>query len=165
MKPSRQSPQPPPRPQPPSVIEVLDRVLDKGVVIIASVAVSVVGMRLVDIHARVVVSSIDTYVARADVIEAAVAAPPPLRAEPARPPALPGPVRAALPAPARPVRPRRRRKVVRAFARKIAPKPVPALVRCAAGCTFARDAVTRDGGGQGGTVACPYERGVTCRVE
>lgn len=157
MKSLRRSPEPPQRPQPPSVIEVLDRVLDKGVVIIASVAVSVVGMRLVDIHARVVVSSIDTYVARADVIEAAAAAPPLRRAEPEPPPALREPVRRA-------VRPRRRRTLGRAPLRKVAAKPIPALVRCAAGCTFARETLTRNGG-EGATVACPYARGVTCRVE
>ena len=43
-----------------SLIEVLDRVLDKGIVIDAWVRVSVVGIDLVTIDARVVVASIQT---------------------------------------------------------------------------------------------------------
>src|SRR5262244_3843922 len=44
-----------------SLIDVLDRVLDKGIVIDAWVRVSIVGIDLVTIEARVVVASIDTY--------------------------------------------------------------------------------------------------------
>ena len=44
-----------------SLMDVLDRVLDKGVVIDAWVRVSLVGIDLVTVEARVVVASIETY--------------------------------------------------------------------------------------------------------
>jgi hypothetical protein len=44
-----------------SLIDVLDRVLDKGIVIDAYVRVSLVGIDLVTVEARIVVASIDTY--------------------------------------------------------------------------------------------------------
>ena len=43
------------------MIDVLDRVLDKGIVIDAWVRVSVVGIDLITLEARIVVASIDTY--------------------------------------------------------------------------------------------------------
>ena len=43
-----------------SLIDVLDRVLDKGIVIDAWVRVSVVGIDLITVEARVVVASIST---------------------------------------------------------------------------------------------------------
>ena len=44
-----------------SVIDVLDRVLDKGIVIDAWVRVSLVGIDLLTVEARVVIASITTY--------------------------------------------------------------------------------------------------------
>ena len=44
-----------------SVLDILDRVLDKGIVIDAWVRVSLVGIDLITVEARVVVASIDTY--------------------------------------------------------------------------------------------------------
>jgi gas vesicle structural protein len=44
-----------------SIIDVLDRVLDKGIVIDAWVRLSVVGIDLLTIEARMVVASIETY--------------------------------------------------------------------------------------------------------
>ena len=44
-----------------SLIDVLDRVLDKGIVIDAWVLVSVIGIDLIGIQARVTVASIETY--------------------------------------------------------------------------------------------------------
>jgi len=44
-----------------SFIDVLDRVLDKGIVIDAWVRVSLVGIDLITVEARVVVASIATY--------------------------------------------------------------------------------------------------------
>jgi gas vesicle structural protein len=67
-----------------SLIDVLDRVLDKGIVIDAWVRVSLVGIDLITVEARVVVASIDTYLKYSDAIGgAAVAARPAL--EPTRP--------------------------------------------------------------------------------
>jgi hypothetical protein len=51
-----------------SFIDVLDRVLDKGIVIDAWVRVSLVGIDLVTVEARVVVASIATYFSHADAI-------------------------------------------------------------------------------------------------
>jgi Gas vesicle protein len=48
-----------------SVVDVLDHVLDKGIVIDAWVCVSVVGISLVSLHARIVVASIETYLRHA----------------------------------------------------------------------------------------------------
>jgi len=53
---------------PSDVLEVLDRVLDRGIVIDAWLRVSVVGLTLVDIDARVVVASFRTYVLEGDTI-------------------------------------------------------------------------------------------------
>ena len=50
------------------IIDVLDRVLDKGIVIDAYVRVSVAGLDLVNVDARVVVASVDTYLNYADAI-------------------------------------------------------------------------------------------------
>lgn len=44
-----------------SLAEVLDRVLDKGVVIDVWARISVVGIELLTIEARVVVASVDTF--------------------------------------------------------------------------------------------------------
>jgi hypothetical protein len=44
-----------------NIVDVLDRVLDKGIVIDAWVSVSVAGIELVTVEARVVVASIGTY--------------------------------------------------------------------------------------------------------
>ena len=44
-----------------SILDVLDRVLDKGIVIDAWVRVSLMGIDLVTIDARIVVASIATY--------------------------------------------------------------------------------------------------------
>ena len=51
-----------------SFIDVLDRVLDKGIVIDAWHRVSLVGLDLVTVKSRIVVASIDTYVERAEAV-------------------------------------------------------------------------------------------------
>ena len=51
-----------------SLIDVLDRVLDKGIVIDAWVRVSLVGIDLITVEARVVVASIDTYLRYSDAL-------------------------------------------------------------------------------------------------
>ena len=51
-----------------SHIDVLDRVLDKGIVIDAWVRVSLVGIDLITVEARVVVASIDTYLRYAEAL-------------------------------------------------------------------------------------------------
>src|SRR5215510_13960930 len=57
-----------------SLIDVLDRVLDKGIVIDAWVRVSLVGIDLITVEARVVVASIDTYLKYSDAVGAAASA-------------------------------------------------------------------------------------------
>jgi hypothetical protein len=51
-----------------SLVDVLDRVLDKGIVIDAWVRVSLVGIELVTVEARVVVASIATYLGYAETL-------------------------------------------------------------------------------------------------
>ena len=51
-----------------SLIDVLDRVLDKGIVIDVWVRISLVGIDLITVEARVVVASIDTYLKYADAV-------------------------------------------------------------------------------------------------
>lgn len=65
-----------------SLIDVLDRVLDKGIVIDAWVRVSLVGIDLITVEARVVVASIDTYLKYSEAVGtvAPVAKPLPLEA-------------------------------------------------------------------------------------
>jgi hypothetical protein len=52
-----------------SLVEVLDRVLDKGIVIDAWVRVSVVGIDLITVEARIVVASINTYMKHFDTLD------------------------------------------------------------------------------------------------
>ena len=59
-----------------SLIDVLDRVLDKGIVIDAWVALSVIGINLVTIDARIVVASVETYVRNAENVTRILEAPP-----------------------------------------------------------------------------------------
>jgi hypothetical protein len=54
-----------------SLMDVLDRVLDKGVVIDAWVRVSLIGINLITVEARVVVASIETYLKHATAVAAA----------------------------------------------------------------------------------------------
>jgi hypothetical protein len=51
-----------------SLIDVLDRVLDKGIVIDAWVRVSLVGIDLITVEARVVVASIETYLKYSEAV-------------------------------------------------------------------------------------------------
>ena len=54
--------------RPTSLAEVLDIILDKGIVIDADIRVSVIGIELISIDARIVIASIDTYLQYADVV-------------------------------------------------------------------------------------------------
>ena len=51
-----------------SLIDVLDRILDKGIVVDAFVKVSLVGIELLSIEARVVIASVETYLKYAEAI-------------------------------------------------------------------------------------------------
>src|SRR6266704_2473304 len=56
------------RPQPSGLADVIDTILDKGLVIDAYVRVSLVGIELLTIDARVVVASVDTYLRFAEAV-------------------------------------------------------------------------------------------------
>jgi 4-hydroxy-3-methylbut-2-enyl diphosphate reductase IspH len=60
-----------------SLAEVVDRILDKGIVIDAWAKVSLVGIELLSVEARVVIASVETYLKYAEAIglTAAAAAP------------------------------------------------------------------------------------------
>lgn len=51
-----------------SLVEVIDRILDKGIVIDAWVRISLVGIEILAIEARVVVASVETYLKYAEAI-------------------------------------------------------------------------------------------------
>lgn len=51
-----------------SIAEVLDRVLDKGVVIDIHATVSLVGIELITIEARIVIASVDTWLRYAKAV-------------------------------------------------------------------------------------------------
>lgn len=51
-----------------SLVEVIDRILDKGIVIDAWVRVSLVGIELLAIEARVVVAGVETFLKYAEAI-------------------------------------------------------------------------------------------------
>ena len=55
-------------PSPSGLAEVLDVILDKGLVIDAYVRVSVIGIELVTIDARIVIASVDTYLRFAEAV-------------------------------------------------------------------------------------------------
>lgn len=62
-----------------SLAEVLDRILDKGMVVDLWARVSLVGIEILTIEARVVIASVDTFLHYAEEItkieQAAIAAP------------------------------------------------------------------------------------------
>jgi gas vesicle structural protein len=67
-----------------SLVDVLDRVLDKGIVIDAWVRVSLVGIDLITVEARDMVASIDTYVKYAEAVgQVSTASRPAIEARPA----------------------------------------------------------------------------------
>ncbi|MDP3011903.1 MAG: gas vesicle structural protein GvpA [Actinobacteria bacterium] len=51
-----------------SLVEVIDRILDKGVVVDAWVRISLVGIEILAVEARVVVASVETYLKYAEAI-------------------------------------------------------------------------------------------------
>jgi hypothetical protein len=51
-----------------SLAEVVDRILDKGIVVDAWARVSLVGIEILAIEARVVVASVDTYLKYAEAV-------------------------------------------------------------------------------------------------
>ncbi len=51
-----------------SLAEVVDRILDKGIVVDAWVKLSLVGIERLSVEARVVVASVDTYLKYAEAI-------------------------------------------------------------------------------------------------
>lgn len=57
-----------------SLVEVVDRVLDKGVVIDAWARVSLVGIEILAIEARVVIASVETYLKYAEAVGLTVSA-------------------------------------------------------------------------------------------
>ena len=51
-----------------SLVEVIDRILDKGIVIDAWARVSLVGIELLAVEARVVVASVETFLKYAEAV-------------------------------------------------------------------------------------------------
>ena len=120
---------------PADVREVLDRVLDRGIVIDAWLRVSLAGLTLVDVDARVVVASIRTYVRDGEAIAGQSTmsrsgpVPPAKRRRAAGPRRAPGPR---------------------------APRP-KVMLRCNEGCTFLRAS-------RRSTVRCTSDHSRRCAV-
>lgn len=57
-----------------SLAEVVDRILDKGIVVDAWARISLVGIELLAIEARIVVAGVDTYLKYAEAVGLTVAA-------------------------------------------------------------------------------------------
>jgi hypothetical protein len=57
-----------------SLAEVIDRILDKGIVIDVWARVSLVGIEILSVEARVVVASVDTYLKYAEAVGLTAAA-------------------------------------------------------------------------------------------
>ena len=55
-------------PSPSGLADVLDLILDKGLVIDAFVRISVIGIELITIDARIVIASVDTYLRFAEAV-------------------------------------------------------------------------------------------------
>ena len=51
-----------------SLAEVIDRILDKGIVIDLYARISVVGIELITIEARIVIASVDTWLRYAEAV-------------------------------------------------------------------------------------------------
>ncbi|MFZ5591927.1 MAG: gas vesicle structural protein GvpA [Bacillota bacterium] len=51
-----------------SLVEVIDRILDKGIVIDAWARVSLVGIELLAVEARAIIASVDTYLKYAEAV-------------------------------------------------------------------------------------------------
>lgn len=51
-----------------SIVEVVDRILDKGVVVDAWARVSLVGIELLAVEARVVIASVETWLKYAEAV-------------------------------------------------------------------------------------------------
>ena len=56
------------RPRPSGLADVIDIILDKGLVIDAYVRVSLVGIELLTVDARIVIASVDTYLRFAEAV-------------------------------------------------------------------------------------------------
>src|SRR3954467_5374727 len=56
------------RPRPSGLADVIDVILDKGLVIDAYVRVSLIGIEILTIDARIVVASVDTYLRFAEAV-------------------------------------------------------------------------------------------------
>jgi gas vesicle structural protein len=55
-------------PSPSGLVDVIDVILDKGLVIDAYVRVSVIGIEVITIDARIVIASVDTYLRFAEAV-------------------------------------------------------------------------------------------------
>ena len=55
-------------PSPSGLADVLDLILDKGLVIDAFVRISVIGIEVITIDARIVIASVDTYLRFAEAV-------------------------------------------------------------------------------------------------
>jgi hypothetical protein len=123
-----------------AALDVLDRVLDKGIVIEASVSIRLAGIELVGVDVRVIVASIETYLRLSERLST--------------PTDVPGP------APATPHTSTALAHRAKAPCTRVARRHATVRLCCQDGCTFTRASrrVPR-------AVHCPYDAGHLCRVQ
>lgn len=137
-----------------SILDVLERVLDRGIVIDAWVGVSLAGIRLLELDTRIVVASPETFLSRGHELSSVIGA---------NRPALKLVSAAVTPDPEAAIAPLPRHRGRR---RKLDPQPKAATppaprLRCANGCTFEW---TKTDDGPPVSMACPYRKRTRCRV-
>lgn len=144
-----------------SILDVLERVLDRGIVIDAWIGVSLAGLRVLELDTRIVVASLDTYLSRGEELAIVVRAQRPAL-KLVSPNAVQDPRRSSAPPPP-PIAslPRRRR----GRQRKRGPQPAAAAspatrLRCESGCTF--EWVKIDS--PPASMPCPYRKRTRCSV-
>ena len=120
-------------------VDVLERVLAKGVVIDAQIEIAVAGITLIGVRAFVVVASLETYRKYSELLT------------------LPAPAVTSLPLTLSrpPVKARAKRQV------PARPRRAALVLTCDNGCTFRRPPARS---GHADTVACPYRPGVVCSL-
>jgi hypothetical protein len=142
-----------------SILDVLERVLDRGIVIDAWVGVSVAGIRVLELDTRILVASLDTYLSRGqEVLGHATVNRPALRLVGSKVSSRPEPT------PGRPAAPpagRRRQRRRQVNVQPTAATPQTPRLRCENGCTFEW---TKTDDGPPASMACPYRKRTRCGV-
>jgi hypothetical protein len=136
-------------------IDVLERVLNGGIVIDATMKVSLAGIELVGVDACVIVASIETYLRWSHRLAAKPCVPAAGPATSSTPNALRRQTR-----PAASETPNTPRRQTRARGPRLGTRRAIVRLSCHEGCTFTRTRLRIPR-----AVRCPYQTGHVCRVQ